>query len=83
MKTPIYYIINDKAVKAVRKWFFKLEVLRYRPEHDDFVRDMHFLEHIYFPTETKALDTEIITKKEFDVYIKKLRRDFLKDKMLI
>ena len=81
MKTPVYCIINGKAIKAVRKMFFKLDVLRYRPEHDDFVRDMHFLEHIYFPTETKALDTDIVTKREFNDHIKKLRQEFLEDNL--
>ena len=71
LKCPVYCIINGTAVKAVRTKFFRLDVLRYCPESDEFKRDMHFLEHIYFPTGTKALDTDIVSKKEFDAYVAK------------
>jgi hypothetical protein len=78
MKTPIYAITNGKAIKAVRTWLGKLEVLRYCPETDEFVRDMQFLEHIYFPTETKALDTDIVSKREFNTFVEKLRKQYKK-----
>jgi hypothetical protein len=77
LKCPVYCIINGKAVKAVRTKSFKLEVLRYCPESDEFKRDMQFLEHIYFPTETKALDSDIVSKKEFDAYVAKLRKAYM------
>jgi hypothetical protein len=45
---------------------------------DEFKRDIQFLEHIYFPTETKALDTDIVSKKEeFDAYVAKLRKAYM------
>ena len=75
MKCPVYCIINGKAVKAVRSKFFHLEIYRYCPEKDEFKLDMLYMEHIYFPTETKALDTDIVTKKEFEEYIAKLRKN--------
>jgi hypothetical protein len=74
MKAPVYAIINDDAVKAVRTEDGGLEVLRYCPEKDEFERDMRFLEHIYFPTATKALDTDIVSKDEFEACVAKLRR---------
>ena len=74
MKYPVYGIINGTAVKAIRGKFFRLEVYRYCPESDEFKLDMQYLEHIYFPTGTKALDTDIVTKKEFDEYVEKLRQ---------
>ena len=73
MKCPLYCIINGKAVKAIRTWRGRIEILRYCPESDDFKLDMQFLEHIYFPTETKALDTEIVSKKKFNAYVDRLR----------
>jgi len=80
MKTPVYCIINGKAVRAVRKRLFRLEVQVYRPESDEFKRDMQYLEHIYFPTETKALDTDIVTKKEFNEFIEQLRKNYRENK---
>lgn len=75
MKCPVYCIINGKAVKAVRSKFFRLEILRYCPESDEFIRDMQYLEHIYFPTETKVLDTDFVSKEEFDAYVAQLRKN--------
>ncbi len=74
LKCPVYSIINGKAIKAVRTWRGRLEVRRYCPETDEFKLDMHFLEHIYFPTATKALDTDIVSKKAFKAYVEKLRK---------
>ena len=75
MKCPVYGIINGTAVKAIRGRFFRLEVYRYCPESDEFKLDMRYLDHIYFPTETKALDTDIVSKKEFEEYVEKLRQN--------
>jgi hypothetical protein len=73
MKTPIYAIINGNAVKAVRTWTGGLDVLLYVPERDEFERAIQYLEHLYFPTGTKALDTDIVSKKEFKEFVAKLR----------
>jgi hypothetical protein len=75
LKCPVYCIINGRAIKAVRGKFLRLEIYRYCPESDKFELDMHYVEHIYFPTETKALNTDIVTKKEFDEYVEKLRQN--------
>ena len=75
MKCPVYCIINGKAVKAVRTKFFRIEILRYCSKTDEFKRDMQYLEHIYFPTGTKALDTDIVSKEEFDEYVAQLRKN--------
>jgi hypothetical protein len=75
MKTPIYAIINGKAVKAVRTWTGGLEVRLYVPERDEFERAIQYLEHLYFPTGTKALDTDIVSKEEFKEFVAKLRKD--------
>jgi hypothetical protein len=75
MKCPVYCIINGKAVKAVRSKFFRIDILRYCPESDEFKRDMQYFEHIYFPTETKAFDTDLVTKEEFDAYVAQLRKN--------
>ena len=74
MRTPVYAIINGEAVKAVRTWRGRVEVLCYCPERDEFERAMQYVEHIYFPTETKALDTDIVSKKEFKAFVAKLRQ---------
>ncbi len=74
MKTPVYCIINDQAVKAVRTKEGTLEVLCYCPDSDEFKREMIYTEHIYFPTGTKALATDIVSKKEFEKYVAKLRK---------
>jgi len=79
MKCPVYCIINGKAVKAVRSKFFRLEILSYCPESDEFKLDMQYMEHLYFPTETKALDTDIITKKEFEEYVDQIRKNYKKN----
>ena len=42
LKAPVYCIINDFAVKAVRNDDGTLEVLRYCPESDKFELDMFF-----------------------------------------
>ena len=73
MKTPMYAIISGKAVKAVRTWRGGLRVLCYDPESDTFERAMQYLEHLYFPTGTKALDTDIVTKREFMAFVAELR----------
>jgi hypothetical protein len=82
VKTPVFCIVNGKAIKAVRTIFGRLKILRYSPEKDDFEPDMQFLEHIYFPTPTKALDTYIVSKKEFKAYVAKLRREFLEKSII-
>ena len=74
LKALIYCIINDFAVKAVRTEDGVLEVLRYCPESDKFEIDMVFAEHIYFPTGTKALDTDIVSESEFNKFVADLRK---------
>ncbi|MGD2085416.1 MAG: hypothetical protein PVH61_04450 [Candidatus Aminicenantes bacterium] len=81
MKTPVFCIVNGKAIKAVRTIFGRLKILRYSPEKDEFELDMQFLEHIYFPTPTKNLDTYVVSKKEFKAYVAKLRREFLENEV--
>jgi hypothetical protein len=49
-------------------------VLCYVPERDEFERAVQYLEHLYFPTATKALDTDIVSKKEFKAFVAKLRQ---------
>lgn len=73
MKTPIYAIINGKAVKAVRTWRGGLEARIYVPERDEFERAMQYMGHLYCPTDTQDLDTDIVSKSEFTKYVAKLR----------
>ena len=79
VKTPVFCIVNGKAIKAVRTLFGRLKVLCYCPGKDKFELNMQFLEHIYFPTPTKDLDTYIVSKKEFKAYMAKLRKEFLEN----
>jgi hypothetical protein len=75
MKFPVYCIISDRiAVKAVSTEDGGLEVLEYNPQSDEFRRNMRFLDYIFLPTPTKAFDTEFVSKKEFDAYVAKLRK---------
>ncbi|MHC4192092.1 MAG: hypothetical protein ACYSUB_20880 [Planctomycetota bacterium] len=73
MKFPIYCIVNDKAVKAVRTKSGGVEVLVFYPEDDEFRRDMRFLDYIYLPSPSQSLATDIVSKKEFEAYVAKLR----------
>ena len=74
METPKYAIIDGEAVKAVRTWTGGLDVRRYNPDTDKFERAMQYLEHIYFPTETKALATDLVSRKEFKAFVAELRQ---------
>jgi hypothetical protein len=75
MKTPIYAIINGKAVKAVRTWRGKLEVHCYVPKRDEFELAMQYTDHLYFPTATQALDTDIVSKSQFKEFVAELQRN--------
>lgn len=78
METPKYAIIDGEAVKAVRTWRGGLDVRWYNPDTGKFERAMQYLEHIYFPTETKALETDIVSKKEFKAFVAQLRKNAVK-----
>jgi hypothetical protein len=74
MRFPVYCIINDKAVKAVKTKRGEVEVLVFDPEEDDFRRDMRFLDYIYLPSPSRSLATDTVSKKEFEAYVAELRR---------
>jgi hypothetical protein len=75
MKLPVYCIIYDRiAVKAVPTEDGGLDVLEYIPDSGEFQRNMRFLDYIFLPSPSKAMDTEIVSKKEFDAYVAKLRK---------
>ena len=74
MQTPKYAIKNGRAVKAVRTRKGGLDIFCYVPERNEFERAMRYLEHLYSPTGTKALDTDFVSKTEFEEFVGELRR---------
>ena len=74
MKLPIYCIIKDRiAVKAVRTEDGGSELLEYIPEDNEFRRNMQFLDYIFLPSPSRAMDTEFVSKSEFKAYVDRLR----------
>ncbi len=69
MEYPVYCIIYNRPVKAVRTPDGGLAVLAYSLAKDDFELAMELLPRIAFA----GLETDFVSEEEFEAYISRLR----------
>jgi len=69
MEFPVYCIIYNRAVKAVRTPEGGVAVLSYSAAKDDFEPAMEVAHRIFYP----GLETDFVSEEEFQAYVDRLR----------